>query len=257
MNAHLVRFLILITIICSATALQAQTNYDTAPQSQTGEQVYGSYFSTDIDTIGLYNGNLSLSIPVFSLPGRELPYGLTLTYNSQKWESDLCSGSPCGRYTGGWKKGNVFGDVPSFFAQYVSWEFNPDYGYFMAKFDMNVFWIDGNGTKHRYKGTAWTGSQYILPGWDNLTLNTLDSDGSTFSTGQYMNYGSDPARINFKNGNILYFRDHSASWPAYDYVTPNGNYLTKGTPGPTYGRSFLPTQDTLGRTVTYSAGCIF
>src|SRR5215471_13080820 len=103
-----------------------QTNYDTSPQSQTGTQVYGSYFSSGIDTIGLYNGNLTLSIPLFSLPGRELPYGLTLTYNSQKWQQNSCSGSPCGQYTGGWQKSNVFGGQASYFAVWNSCAYNPN-----------------------------------------------------------------------------------------------------------------------------------
>ena len=129
----------LIAICSSAAALRAQTNYDTAPQSQTGEQIYGSYFGSNIDTVGLYNGNLTLSIPVFSLPGRELPYGITLVYNAQKWQSDSCSGYPCGLYTGGWQKTNVFGSDPSFFATYD--HCGPDG--FTPVYEMDVYWIDG------------------------------------------------------------------------------------------------------------------
>ena len=135
-------------------SLSAQTSYDTSPQAQTGQQIYGSYFGTDIDTIGLYNGNLTLSIPLFSLPGRELPYGLTLTYNSQKWQSNTCSGSPCGQYTGGWQKANVFGSAPSFFVQYDAWCGLNRY---------NVYWIDGNGTKHRYASPC-AGSPAVVVG---------------------------------------------------------------------------------------------
>ena len=50
---------------------------------ETGEKVLGSYFATDIDSVSLTNGNLLLNIPVFSLPGRELPLRLNMTYNSQ------------------------------------------------------------------------------------------------------------------------------------------------------------------------------
>jgi hypothetical protein len=78
----------LAIVLAGTWKASAQTNYDTSPSAQTGVQVYGSYFATDIDTIGLFNGNLHLSIPLFSLPGRELPYGLSLVYNAQKWESD-------------------------------------------------------------------------------------------------------------------------------------------------------------------------
>lgn len=230
-----------VILVSAAIDLSAQTDYDTSPQAQTGQQVYGSYFGTNIDSVGLYNGNLSLSIPLFSLPGRELPYGLTLTYNSQKWEQMDCSGSPCGLYTGGWQKSNLFGSAPSF---WLGSDTSCSYSRY------NVFWIDGSGAKHRY-ATSCTSSQ--PSGWDNLTLNTLDSDGSTFSTGNYESYGSAPAQINFKNGNVRYFRDHGATSPSYDYASPNGNYFVNNTSNNSIVYvSGLPAQDTLGRSVTYS-----
>jgi hypothetical protein len=49
---------------------------DTSPE--TGEKPLGSYFKTDIDSVSLTNGNLHLSIPVFSLPGREVPISFSL-----------------------------------------------------------------------------------------------------------------------------------------------------------------------------------
>jgi hypothetical protein len=54
----------------------AQAQPDTSPGAQTGVQPYGSYFSADIDTIGLYNGNLMINLGLFNLPGRELSMGL-------------------------------------------------------------------------------------------------------------------------------------------------------------------------------------
>jgi hypothetical protein len=51
-----------------ATPLFAQTQYDTSPGAQTGVQLFGSYFATDIDSVSNFNGNLHLSIPLFSLP---------------------------------------------------------------------------------------------------------------------------------------------------------------------------------------------
>ena len=58
------------------TEASAQTSYDTSPGAQTGQQIYGSYFGSDIDSIGLFNGNLNLNISLVSLPGRELPMRL-------------------------------------------------------------------------------------------------------------------------------------------------------------------------------------
>jgi hypothetical protein len=240
---HRYIFVLVATVLAmglGAAQAGAQTSYDTSPGGQTGVQVFGSYFAADIDTVSIYNGNLNLSIPLFSLPGRELPYGLALTYNAQKWEQDYVSGAIVGRYTGGWIKSNVFGDTLSFFADYES--------------GCTIYWIDGAGTKHRY--VPHPEDTWCIPpdiptpswpeGWNNHTLISMDSDGSTLWTGTYQTNGSDAARINFKNGHILYFRTPNSSIP-YDYVTPNGNYLIKST-----NASGLPAQDTLGRSVGYS-----
>jgi hypothetical protein len=56
--------LVLLLVAVSVTPALAQTNYDTSPPAQTGAQVYGSYFAADIDSIGLFNGNLHLAIPL-------------------------------------------------------------------------------------------------------------------------------------------------------------------------------------------------
>src|SRR5207249_10448677 len=44
-----------------------QSSYDMSQGMQTGEQVTGSYFATDIDSISMTNGNLHMNIPLFSL----------------------------------------------------------------------------------------------------------------------------------------------------------------------------------------------
>src|SRR3989304_2878391 len=75
---------------------QVQIGYDTSPGAQTGQQISGSYFASDTDRIGLYNGNVMLEIPLVPIPGRELSANLTLSYNSQKWEQADCGGMQCG-----------------------------------------------------------------------------------------------------------------------------------------------------------------
>src|SRR5205814_2214271 len=97
-----------VLLLCPCLSAFAQTNYDTSPKAQTGEQVYGSYFGTDVDTVGLYNGNLSLHIGLIQLPGRELPMGVSFSFNNEKWELQSCPDAEggsynCGLYTGGWR----------------------------------------------------------------------------------------------------------------------------------------------------------
>jgi hypothetical protein len=55
------------------------------PSNDTGTNPYGSY-STDAGNVNLSNGNLSLSIPIISLPGRNgLNYSFSLQYDSKTW----------------------------------------------------------------------------------------------------------------------------------------------------------------------------
>jgi hypothetical protein len=126
----------------------SQTLYDTSPNSQTGTQVYGAYFSSDVDQVGLYNGNLSVRIPLFDLPGRELSAGRSLVYNAANWDQKDCGGFPCGQYTGGWRITGMFGSQPSFFAEYLSCSY--DGGLWNPLYAMNVFWINSSGAKRRY-----------------------------------------------------------------------------------------------------------
>src|SRR5262245_39166382 len=93
-------FALLLALL--APSLLAQTHYDTSPPAQTGTQVYGSYFGTDFDQVGLYNGNLQVRIPLYDLPGRDISVARVLVYNNQKWEQRDCGGYTCGQYTGGW-----------------------------------------------------------------------------------------------------------------------------------------------------------
>jgi hypothetical protein len=235
-------FLLFLVVLTARLAL-AQNNFDTSPGSQSGTPAYGSYFSADVDNINVYNGNLTVSIPLFSLPGRELPMGVSFVHNSRNWDLQSCSGFPCGVYTGGWRVVLPFGENDlSFFAKYVTC---PTYA--TTEWEMNVYWIDGSGSKRRYmqKVTSSGCSSWSPPSFDSLTLPSLDGDGSKLYTGQYNSNGSDTAYIVFKDGTRRYFRTaYSSSSITYDLVTPNGNYLVRDTNG-------LPTQDTLGRTVTF------
>ena len=116
-------------LIClAAFPVLAQTNYDTSPGSQTGTPAYGAFFSAGIDNINVYNGNLNVNIPLFSLPGRELSMGISLTYNSKAWESRTCGGSTCWDHTGGWRVIDPFGSNDlSFFGKHLgcTWMASP------------------------------------------------------------------------------------------------------------------------------------
>jgi RHS repeat-associated protein len=241
------RLLLTLGFVLSAAAVAAaQTNYDTSPGAQSGTPAYGSYFSASIDNVNVYNGNLNLTIPLFSLPGRELPMGVVLVYNNRGWEPQNCGGYTCGLYTGGWQVSTPFGSNDlSFFAKSLGCTIPYNNGY-VTNWEMNVYWIDGNGTKRRYmEKVAGDSCSSNPPTFDSRTFPSLDGDGSKLYTGQYNSNGTDTAYITYKNGNKRYFRTaYSSSSITYDLLTPNGNYLVRGSNG-------LPTADTIGRTITF------
>ena len=215
---------LLYGLLVSGLAL-AQSEYDTSPDAQSGRQAYGSYFDIGIDSVNLFNGNINLTIPLISQSGRELGVTLKAVYNSQKWEEDSCSGYDCGRYVGGWE---IRAGKPemSFSKKYLG----------SSQWEMNVYWIDDAGTKHRYQTIS--GSQY----WDNLTLESMDGDGSIVEARSY--HDNKVSKLLFPDGSHLVHR-HSSADPEeyfYDVMTANGNYLV-------YDSNGLPTQDTLGRTI--------
>jgi hypothetical protein len=102
--------LLWVSLVPAAVSF-AQTSYDTSETGQTGEKILGSYFKTDIDSVSLKNGQLHLSIPVFSLPGRELPAHFILEYNSRFTERRTVYNEEEGIYVPFWDfyvwKGNA------------------------------------------------------------------------------------------------------------------------------------------------------
>src|SRR5438094_4337709 len=103
---------IIVSWSAPVSAQAPRPGYDTSPNGQTGQQVFGSYFSSDLDTIGPYNGNVLLQISLINLPGREIPMRVGISYNSQEWDQVDCGGVACGEYTGGWRLTDTFGSPP-------------------------------------------------------------------------------------------------------------------------------------------------
>jgi hypothetical protein len=75
--------LLILLVFAIAQAASAQSS---SSSPETGHKVLGSYFASDIDSVSLSNGNLHVGIPLFSLPGRELPVSLGVSYDSQFFE---------------------------------------------------------------------------------------------------------------------------------------------------------------------------
>src|SRR5262249_28205524 len=158
-----------------------------------------------------YNGNVMLNINLFSQPGRELSSGLALSYNSEKWEQQNCGGYTCWVYTGGWRISNVFGSDLNLWATYVDC-FQMDAVYY-PRYELNGYWIDGPGAKHRYyvgPVLGWQTNQSdpscseSWPNWET-PLKSVDSDGSTLYVSANYPVNTD-AYISFKDGQQRWFQ---------------------------------------------------
>ncbi len=94
-----------------------QSSFDMSPDTQTGEKPLGSYFATDIDTVSMTNGNLHLNIPLFNLPGREVPLRLSMNYNSRFFEQRTFTAAGGSGQTVwdflGWRKDTGLGGILS------------------------------------------------------------------------------------------------------------------------------------------------
>src|SRR5438874_2240781 len=98
------QILVLLCIVVVSFSAHAQTTYSSP---ETGEHPLGTYFKTDIDSVSLTNGNLHLHIPLFSLPGRELPVTVAMDYDSQFFELRYLPGpeqTPAGYESLQWRK---------------------------------------------------------------------------------------------------------------------------------------------------------
>lgn len=81
-----------IVIVCVVLlfSFSIQITGQTAARPDRGVQPQGSYSVSDIDNINLRNGNVSISIPLASLPpmaGGKLSWTLRAVYNSKLWDA--------------------------------------------------------------------------------------------------------------------------------------------------------------------------
>jgi RHS repeat-associated protein len=217
-----------------------------------GRAPFGSYFNADLDSINLYNGNLMLDIPLFSLPAREgLSTGLRLTYNAQGWVNGSTQYETYGYYVGGWTIANPIGEASV--EPYLTYCDDSLYplvqptGYW----SLDIRWTDPSGSVHPYQ---YTQSLEVTPEWGgcgefpwNHWIASLGNTG-WLSTGNPAD--STRALVDLV-GSVVQVKIRLAEnrtitfGSTWTIETNNGNYLTFA------GDLF---QDPLGRTITHSYG---
>lgn len=186
----------LLGILCGSAHLCAQVSFDTSEAGQTGEKVLGSYFSTDIDSVSMMNGNLHLSIPLFNLPGRELPLRLNWDYNSRFVEMRTIYpevGDPFSVWEFlGWRKDTGIGGTLTAMKSRVS------YASTWVIYDLTFYWIDGMGSKTTFtkQVTQNCSSGYVYASDQCMGPNPVTPyDSQTVDTSIPAVFGSRPANI--------------------------------------------------------------
>src|SRR5437899_1784391 len=210
------RLFVSVTVFFSLSHSAFAQGLDLSPSAQTGRLPFASYSDGDIDSVSIYNGNVSLDIPLLALPGRELSTGLRLTYNSQKWQLPDFPWHIPGVYTGGWQLYDAIGEAPLFSAEPVAC-YNGT-----KRFRQIATWVDGFGSKHpftRIEELPCTAE----PDYTNRTYDSENGDRAKLYTG---NTGDD-VTIKFKDGTTVQF----VSGGAPRVTTANGNYLEQNANG--------------------------
>ena len=229
----------------------------------TGIKPLGSYASWGgIDNVSLTNGNLMLNIPLFSLPGRELPVSLGVSFNSQFMERRTVPGEMGQLVTvwesQAWRKNTGIGGTLSGTSRSTT------DGLFIE-----IYWIGPDGSKTRFSDTVAVASSTASHTYlDNRTIDATDSSFLRLETGHYFNDRLNPsvtrlpAILYFPNGTTLTFeRDTDSATTQlrrWTLGTANGNTVSAvDSTGTMAGNDVnlydvLPTTDTLGRTITFT-----
>ncbi len=226
---------VLGTLLGLSTAF-GQSSWDSSPDSQTGEKVLGSYFATDIDTVSMTDGNLHLQIPVFSLPGRETPLSWSMDYNSKLFQQRTITGAGGGTSTVwdflGWRKNSGVGST-------LTSTFSSNYCGTGGSYNVNVYWIEWNGTKHQYSTTR--GSNYCPQPYDpnNLTFDSTESDLVRVQTEI-----TSPIPLSPQKARQHGARPRSRLKAATDCLCRSGDW------GRTRMKTAMTSQDSVGRSIT-------
>ena len=215
-------------LLLAASVASGQTTY-TSPE--TGIKPLGSYASWgDIDSVSLTNGNLLLNIPLFSLPGRELPVSMGVSFNSQFMERRTMVG-PMGQTVTVWES--------------QAWHKNTGIGGTLSGTSrsttdglfIEIYWIGPDGSKTRFSDTVTVPSGTAAHTYlDNRTLDAADSSFLRLETGHYFNGRLNPSEtrkpaiLYFPNGTTLTFErdtDSATEQPLrWKLATANGNTVS-------------------------------
>jgi RHS repeat-associated protein len=221
--------LVACLLVGAPTRLGAQSAPPTriTPSNDTGTTPFGSY-STDAGNVNLSNGNLSLNIPIVSLPGRNgMDFNLSVQYDSKIWtpSAQFVNGTDIIYQWNSEKRTNPMGDL--------GWRLT------VPGVDPGVGDVDQLGNFLGLDGSTLTladGSKHYLSGRGTV-MDAQDGSGITAT--------------NDANHNLVkaVLKDGSVAFSTLEDT--NGNIITNSTNG-----SVVTWADTLGRQIalTYQTG---
>jgi YD repeat-containing protein len=194
------------------------------PNLETGLRPYGSYDSNNFDSVGLSNFDLTLHIPVLSLPQRgSLPLVYGITFNGKGWwVKETCHGIYGCDFQ--WEPPSMW--QPGVGPHNTGAVFEQMYGPPTVSAMLN-----GNGTAYLYTANTWDGATHQMfqrtsTGGGMFTMDNtgISSDGSP--TTQL------PTWTRTRDGSLY-------TLSSGQYEDSNGNYYNR-------------TVDTMGRSLTFS-----
>jgi RHS repeat-associated protein len=246
-------FVIAILLVWLAPDASAQYPGYVTNNNDTGMPNYGSFISSEIDTVNLANGGLMLHIPILSRKGRGLDYSVYFDYQSKYWVMDTSFvQTPYPNWT------SFFNWQPD--ATTAAWNFRDNAGGYLDWSEQtytcsplpngeqptvvvrsNWVYIAGDGSKHQ------------LPLRENVPifLPGLCGDGGPGDQLQNLQAHTDDGHIfvdisqdklNDHSGIKITRRDGSqdaGSNPAFRRRDTNGNYFSSSNNTDTLGRPLM------------------
>jgi YD repeat-containing protein len=230
----------------------------------------GTVSHVDMDSVSMANGNLSLKIPLLSLPGRGLDTDISLTFNSKLWKTDVYWEF----YNGAWHaqiQTNLEADVENLgpFVPFLGWrlgiarmgnfatgwndctDYVQEIGVCGAGY-VHRTWTQNDGTRTNLSGeTVYT---FYGPNPGQWSPNVLNNRFPGWSyDGSYIR-GDMPYQVLGPHSSFVRYKDGVTA--TFDLLTPGAGGQYTATLRDTNGNRITCTKtscvDTLNRTINFN-----
>lgn len=84
-TSRLLLLLVLLVAVALPLTAQDETPTKVTNQNRTGPLPFSTSIGTDVESVDLSSGNLSIRIPIASVPGRGMNYTFGVRYDASSW----------------------------------------------------------------------------------------------------------------------------------------------------------------------------